>query len=589
MVSGWKSRCARILLGAASLWAAKSPGVISTSYYPDPPLPQVINEIVGADRFYYAGFYGNSTVVANVEAGHVWDGHETLRHVDTFLNDPSIEGAARQYDSHATAVGFAINGLGPEAPGGGYYWYQFGIAPGAFMASTAIATDFGSGGGFSVSGQSFLYGYQTTMQDGVPVPIAPGISVSVPANVVNSSWGFADPDGSHPFTLALDALAFANGTTVTLPSGNRGDGEPSGPVVGMGSGYNSITVASAGSDISSPPYGAVSDFSMAGPNDFYNPATGTTVAGARAAVDLAAPGEALVLAAYTGTTGSNAGGTDPWEPAPGEPDQRPGLYYNGIGGTSFSSAIVAGGAALVVDAGYDTFGGGESIDGRVVKAVLMNSARKPDGWDNGTALADGVLTTTQALDYRTGAGLLNLDRTFDQYLAGTSGLAGNEGGDVGMVGWDLGLVSDADPVNEYRITDPLVAGGLFIATLDWFVNRSLDGGVDPIGDVPNASDVQFDNLDLELWHLAYSGPDTLVASSETLFGNVEHIFATVPYDGEYALRVIWRGEIYDVAGDTPNSDLYGLAWHIPEPDACALLIGTALLCLAGLRRRRAET
>lgn len=483
-------------------------------------------------------------------------------------------------------MGFAINGLGPQAPGGGYYWYQFGMAPAAYMASTAIATEFGSDGSFSVSGQSFLYGYQTTMQDGVPIEIFPGIYTSIPADVVNSSWGFSDPDGSHPFTLALDALAFANGTTVTLPSGNRDDGDPAGPVVGMGSGYNSITVASVGSDLSNPPYATVSEFSMVGPNDFYNPVTGMTVAGARAAVDIAAPGEALVLAAYTGTTGANTGGTDPWEPEPGEPDERPGLYYNGIDGTSFSSAIVAGGAALVVDAGYDAFGGGEAVDGRVVKAVLMNAAGKPAGWDNATSLTNGVLTTTQALDYQTGAGLLNLDKAFDQFLAGTGGLAGTEGGDVGMVGWDLGLASDADTRNEYRITDPLLAGGTFVATLDWFVNRSLDGGVDPIDDVPNASDVQFDNLDLELWHLAYSGPDTLVASSATLFGNVEHIFVQLPFDGDYALRVVWNGEIYDVPGDTANSDYYGLAWFIPEPRLGAAALAIVLAGLSLIQRPR---
>lgn len=585
MAPGRQARCGFFSLAAATLWAGSAHGVISTVHDPDPPAPQIINEIVGADRFYHAGFFGNSTVIANVEAGHVWDGHETLGHVDTFLNDPSIEGPVRQYDFHATAVGFAINGLGPPAPGGGYYWYQFGMAPATFMASTAIATDFGSDGSFSVSGQSFLYGYQTTMQDGVPVPIFPGIYVSVPADVVNSSWGFSDPDGSHPFTLALDALAFANGTTVTLPSGNRNGGDPSGPVVGMGSGYNSITVASVGSDISNPPYDFVSDFSLAGPNNFYNPATGAVVPGARAAVDIAAPGEALLLAAYTGTTGANTGGTDPWEPAPGEPDLRPTLYYNGIDGTSFSSAIVAGGAALVVDAGYDTFGGGEAVDGRVVKAVLMNSASKPAGWDNGMTVTNGVQSTTRGLDYQTGAGLLNLDKAFDQYMGGTAGLAGTEGGDVEKFGWDLGLVSDADALNEYRIIDPLAAGGVFVATLDWFVNRSLDGGVDPIDDVPNASDVQFDNLDLELWHLAYSGPDTLVASSETLFGNVEHIHATLPFDGDYALRVVWRGEIYDVPGDTANNDYYGLSWYIPEPGGCLASLAIAIGSLISIRRR----
>jgi len=92
--------------------------------------------------------------------------------------------------------------------------------------------------------------------------------------------------------------------------------------------------------------------------------------GVRAPVDLVAPGENLTLAYYGGGTGGNAFG--------GPVTLQNNLYSSGLNGTSFAAPIVAGGAALVASAGKALYtSDAKAIDGRVIKAVLMNSATDP--------------------------------------------------------------------------------------------------------------------------------------------------------------------------------------------------------------------
>src|SRR5688500_12084210 len=63
--------------------AAPASAIVTTSR-PGSPARIVINTLVGADRFYDQGFFGDGAVMANVEAGHVWNGHETLSHVAAY-------------------------------------------------------------------------------------------------------------------------------------------------------------------------------------------------------------------------------------------------------------------------------------------------------------------------------------------------------------------------------------------------------------------------------------------------------------------------------------------------------------------------
>src|SRR5207248_4091385 len=66
-----------------------------------------INTFLGADRFYNAGYTGSRTIVANIEAGFVWNGQETLTGVSTYFSSSSIAG---EFDRHATWVGSTIAG-----------------------------------------------------------------------------------------------------------------------------------------------------------------------------------------------------------------------------------------------------------------------------------------------------------------------------------------------------------------------------------------------------------------------------------------------------------------------------------------------
>jgi hypothetical protein len=246
---------------------------------------------------------------------------------------------------------------------------------------------------------------------------------------------------------------------------------------------------------------------------------------------------------------------------------------------------VAGGAALVVDAGYDRFGGGDSVDGRVVKSVLQNSADKLPGWNNGQALIGGVVTTSQALDFSSGAGRLNLDAAFEQYTMGTTNVPGLGGGVVEEVGWDFGLVAEGRPT-DYFIDDPLLGGSAFTSTLNWFVNRTFNS-VAADGTM-NVSDLDFANLDLELWRVIGGAPVNLIAQSISRFNNTEHFSFLLPSTDRYMLRVKWVGELYDTAGRV-NEEFFGLAWRgsaVPEPGAFAMLAAVALPgALLGLRRR----
>ena len=75
-----------------------------------------------------------------MEAGYVWNGQETLGNVTSYISNAPIDQTTPQYDFHATMVGSILVGLGPPNSDGSYYYYQLGMAPGAFLSSVAIAT-----------------------------------------------------------------------------------------------------------------------------------------------------------------------------------------------------------------------------------------------------------------------------------------------------------------------------------------------------------------------------------------------------------------------------------------------------------------
>jgi hypothetical protein len=533
------------------------------------------NQEVGATRFYDAGYTGANAVMANIEAGYIWNGHETLGHVALIPTTGAVLG---EFDRHATVVGMIMGGrLGGANPGP----YQLGIAPGAQLYSGAIATDwigtrFTTSFNFDWTNSSTYDPYRAAFSTG----IAAGGRT---ADVINSSWagslGLFGTAGVDQISNVLDGLANTNTHTLfVVAAGNNGAGPNQVPTPGAG--YNNLTVASVAYD--SGAYDIPSSFSSGGPNDYSDPIR--TVAAARQVIDIAAPGENISGAYYGGETGGNRPqlGGSPSGPAGG-----PDWYTHSTSGTSYSAPTVAGGVALLYDASYANFPlNSNARDARVMKAVIMNSAAKTLGWNNGQTPnpnGSGGVITTQGLDNRVGTGRLDLNRAYDQLLSGTTDVPGTLAGFQGLVnptGWDYGQVAQNVP-NDYLINSPLLIGSTFTATLDWYRDRTSPGGA-------SFTDISYDNLDLELWSDVAGVANTLVSTSKSLYNDTEHFSFAIPATGQYTLRVLWNGEWFDTVGDL-NIEQYGLAWanttaSVPEPATLVLLI--SLLPLCGRRAAR---
>jgi len=151
------------------------------------------------------------------------------------------------------------------------------------------------------------------------------------ADVINTSWSGGDPTGTNVFAVALDGLANTfPGTTYITAAGNSG---PSANTARWpGSGYNAITVGALqnnGGNI----YDSIATFSSRGPQDYADPVNGT-IAGVRAAVDIAAPGMDLTTAYYGGQTGGNNASLTG---SPSGPSGSPDSYSDSLSGSSIAS------------------------------------------------------------------------------------------------------------------------------------------------------------------------------------------------------------------------------------------------------------
>ena len=555
--------------------------------------PVFVNSSVGTDLLWENGFYGQGIIIANVEGGHVWSGHEVFDRtaINTALgitlpvspallvNAPVTLDAPElgEVDFHATMVGHVLVGAGTFTNTEGNLALTAvgaGMAPFATLWSGAIATRFGDTeetvGSFEISQISFLTPYVEFF----------GGATHGRADVINSSWGGDDVGGVGFETRAISALAAQNpSVTAVFSSGNTGPGADT--VGGPGSSFNVITVGSSGGIGQLTP----SDFSSGGPVSFYNPATGTLIPGARAAVHVLAPGEDLALAAYLPPTGGLAPLLTP-EITTTANDR---YFLFSSSGTSFASPTVAGGVGLLkelIKGGLTGDARTEALDARVIRSVIMASAVRTFGWNNGQSASGpgGSLLTTQALDYRAGAGLFNVGEAALLYVFGTSSVLGSGGAsDLLASGWDLGAISIGE-VNSYTLALPADGSSPveFTVSLNWFVDERIE--------LTNSlvSYGSFANLDVEVWRLGAGGAfETLLAASRTSYGNSEFLRFLVEQGGSLGLRVTFDTFVYDLAGAALDPVTYGLAWNttaIPEPATYASVVG-ALTLLVVWRRR----
>lgn len=548
-----------------------------------------VNSVVGWDTFFNAGFVGSGRVIGNVEAGLVWDGHEVFLRPPGSLPAVGLTsvgtGALGEVDFHATMVGHVLAGSGhvPGSDPADYYLYALGMAPLAQIWSGAIATEFSPAdtGAFSTTTNSTISVYREFFQ---------GVG-NVKPDAINSSWGGLDLQS--PEMLAVEGLAVQNPTVALVVSaGNGGNATISAP----GSTFNSITVGSLGGSNFLEP----SSFSARGAADFYNPVSGETLEGVRAAVDIAAHGELLFLAAYLGPTGSLGASTDPLivdlvtDPSPTD------LSWVNQSGTSFSSPIVAGGIALLKDAAendifFNLLGVASATDTRVIKSVLMAGATETVGWDNGQFVnVDGKILTTQALDAATGAGALNLDRAVETYLLSeTRDIEGSVGGSISATGWDFASLSrpvlgSPTPSNDYLFANPFDTPIELTASLNWFAGYVFED-TEGIGE-----NLSFSDLNLQIWTVVNEVLTTLVAESASIYNNTEFLRVNLEA-GSYALRITFNGIVFETVPNSVTAEQYGLAWHvIPEPTSifllmlsCAVLILKARKIPVGKHRRSA--
>ena len=246
------------------------------------------------------------------------------------------------------------------------------------------------------------------------------------------------------------------------------------------------------------------------------------------------------------------------------------------------------------DAAYSKSRGmdAESRDARLIKSILLNSASKPESWDNGGGYVDsvsangkvynGVFSTSQSLDLHSGAGILNAKQALAEY------------DNFGKTSF-LGEVAKSESAFYYF--DAAGENNVLNATLCWFVGSSVDGvEYDGDGNISSidADASDFANLDLRLWAAGTDGEYELIAQSVSDYNNVEHLFINLDKSGSYALEVYFADMAY---GDT-ESETFALAWNlaqVPEPAqsafAASILAGALLAVskLCGMLKSRGKS
>jgi hypothetical protein len=237
--------------------------------------------------------------------------------------------------------------------------------------------------------------------------------------------------------------------------------------------------------------------------------------------------------------------------------------------TSFSTPYAAGAAAVLLQAAARGDGGANTNaagDIRTVKALLLNGAVKPGDWTH---------TSTNVLDTRYGAGVVNLYYSHQQLAGGQQSFSDSELVLTGsahppgaqtrpipsLLGWDYQTETNTlpiyDAVNHYYFDNSANPSRNFTLTATLVWNRA-------------ANQTKINNLALFLYNTANSN---LVAESVSMVDNVQQIYAPSLPRGQYDLQVVKYGGPSEVS----DSEIYALAFQfypISPPLLGVALTGT---------------
>ena len=228
--------------------------------------------------------------------------------------------------------------------------------------------------------------------------------------------------------------------------------------------------------------------------------------------------------------------------------------------SSFSAPTVAGAIGLLVQKAREdpnlSAALSPSSGNCVMKAVLMNSAKKLPYWHKGRLEKDDDHAVP--LDYVQGAGSLDAVGAYEHLTAGQI-----DPGQVSRTGWDLNKVQKEQVLEKiYKISLAESSDKVITATVVW--NKHYDN-VYPFAARPEKDA----NLRLELWAIDSNDPnndnDYLLDYSDSEADNVEHIYCQAdPNYTNYEL-VVSYSTIKD-PNAMPASQRYGVAWNVSRQE-----------------------
>ncbi|MEM7540426.1 MAG: hypothetical protein AAF384_02450 [Pseudomonadota bacterium] len=206
---------------------------------------------------------------------------------------------------------------------------------------------------------------------------------------------------------------------------------------------------------------------------------------------------------------------------------------------------------------------GASLSPQLTKALLMaGAARETANSQSGDIENYGQQPTQNGLDYRYGAGQLDVHATHQILLAGQHGP-----GTIGAFGFDERQgFGTPNEVSGYLLMSG-AAGGEFVASLVWPLNIAVAGSVfDPT--------ISLDNLDLELVDVTGGGAISMALSDSTI-DNTENIRVILAPERYYEIRVKHQSQ-------QPSTINYALAWRINGWQPTAIKVRNVPLPMIGM-------